>query len=144
MKFLQAWAAQTLIPIPSQYLLLASAPTKSVFGSSGSSSPNQTPDSPAPEEKPPIINPANPGNPQVKPPGQQPDEGDDDDDDDDEVFDPLAHFFESGAPGQSNAPIVGVASGSAAHATSRSAKQAASDQPVARPQISFSHNRFLF
>ena len=110
MKFLQAWAAQTLIPIPSQYLLLASAPTKSVFGSSGSSSPNQTPDSPAPEEKPPIINPANPGNPQVKPPGQQPDEGDDDDDDDDEVFDPLAHFFESGAPGQSNAPIVGVAS----------------------------------
>jgi hypothetical protein len=32
MKFLQAWAAQTLIPIPTQYLLLAAPPTKSVFG----------------------------------------------------------------------------------------------------------------
>src|SRR6266498_833651 len=29
-KFLQAWAAQNLIPIPSQYLLLAGPPTKSV------------------------------------------------------------------------------------------------------------------
>lgn len=110
MKFLQAWAAQSLIPIPSQYLLLASPPTKSVFGGSGSSSPTQPSDSSAPEEKPPIINPANPGNPQIKPPGQKRDEGDDDDDDDDEIFDPLAHFFESGAPGQSNAPIVGVVS----------------------------------
>jgi type II secretory pathway pseudopilin PulG len=108
MKFLQAWAAQTLIPIPSQYLLLAGPPTKSVFGKTGLSSSN-----PASEggQTPPLIspvNPANPGNPQAKPPGQTPEDTDDDDDDDD-INDPLSHLFESGAPGHSNAPIVGVA-----------------------------------
>ena len=108
MKFLQAWAAQTLIPIPSQYLLLAGPPTKSVFGKTGPSSSNPASES---GQRPPVVspvNPANPGNPQAKPPGQTPDDTDDDDDDDD-INDPLAHLFESGAPGHSNAPIVGVA-----------------------------------
>jgi type II secretory pathway pseudopilin PulG len=107
MKFLQAWAAQTLIPIPSQYLLLAGPPTKSVFGKSGPSSSNPASGG-APGQTPPInpVNPANPGKPQAKP-GQTAD--DDDDDDDDDINDPLAHLFESGAPGHSNAPIVGVA-----------------------------------
>jgi type II secretory pathway pseudopilin PulG len=108
MKFLQAFAAQTLIPIPSQYLLLAGPPTKSVFGKTGLGSSNPASGG---EEKPPLIspvNPANPGNPQAKPPGKTPDDTDDDDDDDD-INDPLAHLFESGAPGHSNAPIVGVA-----------------------------------
>jgi type II secretory pathway pseudopilin PulG len=107
MKFLQAWAAQTLIPIPSQYLLLAGPPTKSVFGKSPSSSNPAS--GAAPGQTPPIspVNPANPGNPQARRPGQTAD--DDDDDDDDDINDPLAHLFESGAPGHSNAPIVGVA-----------------------------------
>jgi len=109
MKFLQAWAAQTLIPIPSQYLLLAGPPTKSVFGKTRPPSSNPA-SGVAPGQTPPLIspvNPVNPGNPQVKPPGQTVD--DDDDDDDDDINDPLAHLFESGAPGHSNAPIVGVA-----------------------------------
>ena len=33
-KALQAWAAQTLVPIPTQYLLIAGPPTRSVFGRS--------------------------------------------------------------------------------------------------------------
>ncbi len=109
-KFIQGWAAQTLIPIPSQYLLLAGPPTKSAFGKSGTPLSIQTPGGAASGETPPIINPANPGNPQTKPPGQQPNDLDDDDDDDDEINDPLAHFFQSGAPGTGNVPIVGVAS----------------------------------
>jgi type II secretory pathway pseudopilin PulG len=111
MKFLQAWAAQTLIPIPSQYLLLAGPPMKSVFGKTGPSSSKPASDNGASGRTPPLINPvnpANPGNPQAKPPGQTTEEGDDDDDDD-VINDPLAHLFESGAPGSSNAPIVGVA-----------------------------------
>ena len=109
MKFLQAWAAQTLIPIPSQYLLLAGPPTKSVFGKSGLSPSNPASGGTPGQTPPPIspVNPANPGKPQAKPPGQTAD--DDDDDDDDDINDPLAHLFESGAPGHSNAPIVGVA-----------------------------------
>lgn len=108
MPFLQAWAAQTLIPISTQYLLLAGPPTKSVFGKSNPSSSIETPGSGASGQQPPLINPANPGNPQTRPPGRAPADLDDDDDDD-EINDPLAHLFETGAPGQSNAPIVGVA-----------------------------------
>jgi len=108
MPFLQAWAAQTLIPIPTQYLLLAGPPTKSVFGKSGPSSSDPASDSGASGQAPPVVTPANPGNPQTRPPGQTPDDPDDDPDDDD-INDPLAHLFETGAPGQSNAPIVGVA-----------------------------------
>ena len=54
MKFLQAWAAQTLIPIPSQYLLLAGPPTKSVFGKTGLSSSNPA-SGVAPGQTPPPI-----------------------------------------------------------------------------------------
>lgn len=104
-KFLQQWASQTLSPIPPQYLLLAGPPTRSAFGRSNPSSPNQTPGSQSPGQTPPIINPANPGNPQAGQARQDPD----DDDDDDDINDPISHLFESGAPGQSNAPIVGVA-----------------------------------
>ena len=99
MPFLQAWAAQTLIPIPSQYLLIAGPPTKSVFGS------REEPE-PGAGQRPPIVNPATPGAPPARP-GQDPD--DDDDDDDEQIIDPLAHLFETGAPGTGNAPIVGVA-----------------------------------
>lgn len=109
MPFLQAWAAQTLIPISTQYLLLAGPPTKSVFGKSNPSSSNPASGGEPSGESPPIVNPANPGNPQTRPPGRAPADLDDDDDDDDEINDPLAHLFETGAPGQSNAPIVGVA-----------------------------------
>jgi type II secretory pathway pseudopilin PulG len=105
MPFLQAWAAQTLIPIPSQYLLLAGPPTKSVFGGSASSPSDPPPGGGASGQTPPIINPANPGS--VARPGQDPD--DDDDDDDDDINDPLAHLFQSSTPGQGNAPIIGVA-----------------------------------
>jgi type II secretory pathway pseudopilin PulG len=109
MPFLQAWAAQTLIPIPTQYLLLAGPPTKSVFGKSGSSASGSAAGSGASGQTPPIINPANPGNPRTRPPGQTPADLDDDDDDDDDINDPLAHLFQTGSPGQSNAPIIGVA-----------------------------------
>ena len=114
-KFLQAWAAQTLIPIPTQYMLLAGPPTKSVFGknnsavsseTSGSGSPLQlTP--PSSEQQAPIVNPVNPGNAQPRP-GRTPADLDDDEDDDDEINDPLARLFQTDDPGQGNVPIVGV------------------------------------
>ncbi len=116
MPFLQAWAAQTLIPIPTQYLLLAGPPTKSVFGKSSASAPgtDAAGDTGASGQTPPGANPASPGNPQIgRPPVRNPADLDDDDDDDDDdnavINDPLAHLFETGSPGQSNAPIVGVA-----------------------------------
>lgn len=111
MKFLQAWAVQTGVFLESmpQYLLLAGPPKKSVFGKSNPSSSTEAPGSGASGQQPPLINPANPGNPPTRPPGQKPDDLDDDDDDDDNINDPLAHLFQTGAPGQSNAPIVGVA-----------------------------------
>jgi type II secretory pathway pseudopilin PulG len=110
MKFLQAWAVQTGVFLESmpQYLLLAGPPKKSVFGKSNPSSSTEAPGSGASGQQPPLINPANPGNPPTRPPGQKPDDLDDDDDDDN-INDPLAHLFQTGAPGQSNAPIVGVA-----------------------------------
>lgn len=103
MPFLQAWAAQTLIPIPSQYLLMAGPPTKSVFGKTN---PSSGPVPPTPGQTPPVVNPANPGTPPARP-GQDPD--DDDDDDDEEIIDPLAHLFNNDTPGRSTAPIIGVA-----------------------------------
>lgn len=123
MKFLQAWAAQTLIPIPTQYLLLAAPPTKSVFGEPPKpaspaivTSPNQPPVSPETgpgETRPPLVNPVNPGAGQQLRPGQRPNnpDEDDDDDDDDAINDPLGHLFQSSSsgPGQSTVPIVGVA-----------------------------------
>jgi type II secretory pathway pseudopilin PulG len=113
MKFLQAWAAETLVPIPTQYLLIAGPPQKSAFKKS-------------PPSTPPVLTPPSGGQNQGQPapgtPGGQPggqagvarppqtgDDDDDDDDDDDVVNDPLAHLFSGDQPGQSNAPIVGVA-----------------------------------
>lgn len=107
-KFLQAWAAQTLIPIPSQYLLLASAPTKSVFAKMNPSSSDPQPGG-GDSGQPPVVNPANPGAPQIKPPVKVKPDPDDDDDDDDEPNDPLARLFPSDGSSTSDAPIVGVA-----------------------------------
>jgi len=119
MKFLQAWAAQTLIPIPQPYLLLAAPPTKSAFSDSPTTAPNQRPaGGESTGETPPVVNPVNPGSgqpgsgqPGVRPPGAQRRNDDDDDDDDEVVNDPLAHLFESSTtgPGESTVPIVGVA-----------------------------------
>src|SRR5436190_2087603 len=83
MIYLQALAGQTLIPNPSQYLLLAGPPTKSVVGKTGPSS-SKPASGGAPGQTPPVspVNPANPGKPQAKPPGQTADDDDDDDDDD--------------------------------------------------------------
>jgi type II secretory pathway pseudopilin PulG len=107
MPFLQAWAAQTLIPIPNQYLLLAGPPTRSVFGRPSEPAGSTPPaGSGAPgAQAPPIINPANPGNPR----GRTPDDPDPDTDGDDDIPDPLGHLFENSSPGSSNAPIIGVA-----------------------------------
>jgi type II secretory pathway pseudopilin PulG len=102
--FLQAWAAQTLLPIPNDYLLLAGPPARSVFDELRPPTSDQPSGATPPGEAPPIINPANPGSPPR--PRQDPD----DPDIDDSVVDPLAHLFDTDAPGQSNAPIVGVAS----------------------------------
>lgn len=111
MRFLQAWLAGTQtvdINRYRDYFLLAGPPLqKSAFDQPEAAPPVQPPGAAAPGQPTP-PNPANPGNPQVKPPGQKPDD-DDDDDDDEAGNDPLARFFESGGPGQSNAPIVGVA-----------------------------------
>jgi len=118
MKFLQAWAAQTLIPIPTQYLLLAAPPTKSAFSEPTAPStppPSQRPVSPETgpgETPPPVVTPINPGAGQQTRPGQRSNNPDEDDDDDNAVInDPLAHLFQDSAntPGQSNVPIVGVA-----------------------------------
>lgn len=103
MKFLQAWAADTLIPIPAQYLLIAGPPQTSIFKDSNSSTPNHTPG--ASGQTPPAEGPGS-APPQVTPGGQpQSDPADKDPDDDD----PLAHLFGQDEPGHSNAPIVGVA-----------------------------------
>lgn len=104
MPFLQAWAAQTLIPIPRQYLDLAGPPTPSVFGDSGSGLQDPPPTSGAPGQPPPIVNPANPGVPPARR-GQDPN----DPDPPDVVVDPLAHLFGTTGPGLGNVPIVGVA-----------------------------------
>lgn len=98
MKFLQAWAAETLSQIPNQYLLLAGPPRVSVFKDSNPSSTNQTPP----------TTPTAPGGSQVTPP--RPGASDPNDPDDDDQNDPLEHLFDTETPGHSNAPIIGVAS----------------------------------
>ena len=109
MPFLQAWAAQTLVPIPNQYLLIAGPPTRSVFGrSERSPDPAEGPLTPGQTgpQAPPIANPANPGTPPGRP-GQDSDP--DDDDDDVDIPDPLASLFDLSGPGLGSTPIVGVA-----------------------------------
>jgi type II secretory pathway pseudopilin PulG len=101
MKFLQAWAAETLSQIPNTYLLLAAPPRVSVFKDSNPSSTNQTPP----------TTPTTPGGSQVTPPRPGTSDPDDPDDpDDDNPNDPLGHLFDTETPGHSNAPIIGVAS----------------------------------
>jgi type II secretory pathway pseudopilin PulG len=108
MKFLQAWAAETLVPIPTQYLLLAAPPQTSVFKPLEPVQPGQ----PAPpsevEGAPTPPNPINPPQ-QGRPTARPTPDADDDDDEEDEADDPLAHLFSNDQPGHSNAPIVGVA-----------------------------------
>jgi|ERR1041384_3376425 type II secretory pathway pseudopilin PulG len=112
MKFLQAWAAETLSQIPNQYLLMAAPPTRSAFKNSSSSS-SSTSGTPAEGTDPQSTNPN-----QARPPSQggvivtprRPLVDSDDDDDDDEPNDPLARLFDNDQPGHSSAPIVGVAS----------------------------------
>jgi len=114
MKFLQAWLADTQtvdINAYRDYFQLAGPLQKSVFDKLTPAPPRNRPPGvavPAPGQRLP-PSPANPGNPQVRRPGQTPDDDDDDDDDDDVSNDPLARLFESG-PGHSNAPIIGVVS----------------------------------
>jgi len=109
MKFLQAWAAETLIPIPTQYLLLAAPPQTSVFKPLTPDQPGVAP--PAGEVEggrptpPSVINPPQ----QVRPPLRPNPNADDSDTDDDANNDPLGHLFSDDKPGHSNAPIVGVA-----------------------------------
>jgi len=116
MKVLQAWAAENLVPIPTQYLLIAAPPAPTVINNSQPSgsgttppagtTPNQTEGGPERPTPPNPIQPApTPGRP-ITP--QRPNEQDQDDKDD-EINDPLAHLFSEDQPGHSNAPIVGVA-----------------------------------
>lgn len=112
MKFLQAYAAETQTVIPQSYLLLAGPPQKLHLA--------QKPDGGQPSEpgrQPPATQPPPAGRPEpgrgVAPqpaPNEDLDDDDDDDDDDAEPNDPLGHLFEdTGAPGNSNVPIIGVA-----------------------------------
>ena len=103
MRFLQAWAAETLIPIPAQYLLIAGPPQTSVFKDSSSSTQNQPQGGSS--QTPPAEGAPSSTTPQARPGQAQTDPADKDPDDDD----PLAHLFGDDEPGHSNAPIVGVA-----------------------------------
>jgi type II secretory pathway pseudopilin PulG len=116
-KFLQAWLAdtQTVDITPYRdYFQMAGPLVKGAFDRPTPTPlplPNQPPAGAAPGQRVPPT-PATPGNPEVRRPGQPPDEEDDDDDDDDDDVsnDPLARLFQSGSPGHSNAPIIGVVS----------------------------------
>jgi type II secretory pathway pseudopilin PulG len=110
MKFLQAWAAETLSYIPQQLLDIAAPPRTSVFKNSNPSSTNQTPGSEV-QGQPNNSNTTsqtNPGGAQVVTPHRPATSDDDDDDDDDD--DPFADMLDKDQPGHSNLPIVGVAS----------------------------------
>jgi type II secretory pathway pseudopilin PulG len=107
MKFLQAWAAETLVPIPTQYLLLAAPPQTSIFKPLEPSQPGLAPPASEGEGRPTPPNVINP--PQQGRLPARPNPNGDTDDDDDEANDPLGHLFSDDQPGHSNAPIVGVA-----------------------------------
>src|SRR5262249_31039526 len=127
MKFLQAYAAETGIVIPQQYLLIAGPPQRLHLAKPVTTDPNAPPGAPGVVTDPQQGQTQQPGQPGLQPvprptspPGQpgarprvQPANGDDDDDDDDDndenIADPLAHSFENYTPGHSNGPIVGVA-----------------------------------
>jgi len=108
MKFLQAWAAETLIPIPTQYLLLAAPPQTSIFKPLEPSQPGLAPPASEVEGRPTppnVISPPQQGRLPVRPNPN----GETDNDDDDEANDPLGHLRTDDQPGHSNRPIVGVA-----------------------------------
>lgn len=109
MRFLQAWAAETLSQIPNTYLLLAAPPQRSAFKNSNPSSTNQRPGSEV-QGQPTDSNPTPPGGSVAAPRRPATSDDDDDDDDDDNPNDPLGHLFDTETPGHSNAPIIGVAS----------------------------------
>jgi type II secretory pathway pseudopilin PulG len=109
MKFLQAWAAETLSIIPKQYSDLAAAPPRNVFRNSNPSSTNQTSGGGV-QGQPNSTTPPNSGGSEVTAPRRPNTSVDDPDDpDDDNDDDPLAHLFGTESPGHSNAPIIGVA-----------------------------------
>jgi hypothetical protein len=122
MKFLQAYAAETMNPIPQSYLLIAGPPTrlhladKPPAGDGGGTTPGQpTPGQPGQPGQPPTPGqPQQPGAPgRPGPPGAispRPDPSDPDDFDDEDDVDPLGHLpGMDGQPGQGNGPIVAVA-----------------------------------
>jgi hypothetical protein len=111
MKVLQAFAAETQIPIPLQYLLIAGPPQRLE-----KAKPTETEEEPG--DAPPQPNPGQraPTPPQGPAPVDVDDDSDDDDDggededgDGSTPNDPLKHLFESVEPGASTLPIVGVA-----------------------------------
>jgi hypothetical protein len=101
MKYLQAFAAETQIPIPQQYLMIAGPPQRLEKAKPTDPSVEEQP---KPGGTPPGAKPRSPNNPGA----QDPDDLDDDDDDE-ETNDPLKHLFEEAGPGSNNIPIVGVA-----------------------------------
>ena len=117
-KFLQAWLTETQTvrtDLYVDYFRLAGQSQKSVFKKNGLFQ-DQTPAGGAHVQPSPATNPPNqqnpppiPGGSQIRPLPNKGDDDDDDDDDDDVPNDPLANLFKSGSPGQSNAPIIGVA-----------------------------------
>jgi type II secretory pathway pseudopilin PulG len=108
MKFLQAWAAETLSQIPYSYRVIAAPPPPSAFKNSGSSTSQTGSATQGQGTSQNPTNPANPAGSEVTAP-RRPATSDDNDDDDDDDDDPLAHLFDTESPGHSNAPIVGVA-----------------------------------
>ena len=99
MKYLQAFAAETQMTIPMQYLDMAGPPQ--AFAKAKATEPE-----PSGDAKPPT-----PGAKPPKPPGSEPDPDQDADDDDDDADreDPLKSLFDSAGPGSTNIPIIGVA-----------------------------------
>ena len=102
MKVLQAFAAETQIPIPLQYLLIAGPPQRLE-----KAKPTETEEEP-PEQPGRVPPPTNPRQPAPNP-EEEDDEDDEDDGDDSTPNDPLKHLFESVEPGANTLPIVGVA-----------------------------------
>jgi len=101
MKYLQAFAGETQIPIPQQYLLIAGPPQRLEKAHKPDEPTGGSEEAPKPGATPsPGVKPTNPGG--------DPDDADDDDDDS-EMNDPLKHLFEDSTAGSSGLPIVGVA-----------------------------------
>ncbi|MFY9609734.1 MAG: hypothetical protein WAU45_14095, partial [Blastocatellia bacterium] len=106
MKVLQAFAAETQIPIPLQYLLIAGPPQRLEKAKPSETAEEVT-------QPPGVVPPrTNPRQPAQDPDDDDDDDFDDDDDDDDDGLtpnDPLKHLFEAASPGSNTIPIVGVA-----------------------------------